>query len=81
MENIRNFGGYNGKLAVLLMGLPRQPAANIIETVDRVRALLPQLQASIPQSIHLEVASDRTTTIRASVHDVETAMLISIVGW
>jgi multidrug efflux pump len=76
-ENIRNYGGYNGKSAILLMVF-RQPAANIIDTVDRVRALLPQLRASIPPSIQLEVASDRTTTIRASVHDVETAMLISI---
>ena len=76
-ENIRNFGGYNGKPAILLMVF-RQPAANIIDTVDRVRALLPQLQASIPPSIRLEVASDRTITIRASVHDVEIAMMISI---
>ena len=77
VENIRNDGGWNGKRAILLMVF-RQPNANIIDCADRVKALMPQLQASIPPSIHLGVALDRTTTIRASVHDVEVSLLISI---
>src|ERR1051325_10352440 len=76
-ENIRNAGGFNGKQAILLH-VYRQPAANIIDTVDRVLALLPQLRASVPPSIKIEIAMDRTTTIRASVHDVEISLLISI---
>ena len=56
----------------------RQPGANIIDTVDRIRAVLPQLQASIPQAIHMQVAMDQTVTIRASVHDVERTLLISV---
>ena len=62
----------------MLLIIFRQPGANIIETVDRIRALLPQLQASIPPAIELAVVLDRTTTIRASVHDVELTLLISI---
>ena len=69
-ENIRNAGSVNGQHSVILE-LFRQPQANIIDTVDRVRALLPLLQASIPPSIHIQVTQDRTTTIRASVKDVE----------
>ena len=56
----------------------RQPGANIIETVDRVRDLLPQLRAEIPPAIKLTVASDRTTTIRASVHEVQFTLAFSI---
>src|SRR5437867_12348878 len=56
----------------------RQPGANIIETVDRVRGLLPQLQAAISQAIQLSVMIDRTTTIRASIADVELTLMISI---
>ncbi len=77
VENIRNAGGWDGKPAILLMVF-RQPNANIIATADRVLALIPQLQASIPPAIHLGIALDRTTTIRASVHDVEISLLISI---
>src|SRR4029077_15869377 len=66
-----------GKRAVLL-AIFRQPGANMIETVDRITALLPILSASISPSLHLSVAVDRTTTIRASVHDVEVALVISI---
>ncbi len=77
VENLRNAGLANGKPAVLII-IFRQPGANIIETVDRVRALLPQLQASIPTAIQLSVMIDRTTTIRASIHDVELTLLISI---
>src|SRR5205807_6138045 len=76
-ENIRNAGFVNGKPAVILE-LFRQPQANIIETADRVRALLPLLQASIPPSMHLEVAEDSTRMIRASVRDVQVTLAISI---
>ena len=76
-ENIRNAGSVNGQHSVILQ-LFRQPQANIIDTVDRVRAVMPLLQASIPPSIHISVAQDRTTVIRASVHDVEITMGISV---
>ena len=56
----------------------RQPGANIIDTVDRIRAMLPQLQASIPHSIDMQVAMDQTVTIRASVHDTERTLIISV---
>jgi multidrug efflux pump len=78
VENLRNQGLANGKPSVLVI-LYRQPNANIIETVDRVIAALPLLHASIPNGIDIAVAMDRTTTIRASLHDVETALVISIV--
>jgi multidrug efflux pump len=76
-ENIRNAGFVNGKPAVILE-LYRQPQANIIDTVNRVRALLPLLQASIPPSMHLDVTEDRTMMIRASVRDVQVTLVISI---
>ena len=78
VEDIRNTGVANGKPAVLLIVF-RQPGANIIEAVDRVKVLLPQLQSSIPAAIKLEVALDRTTTIRASVADIQITLIISIV--
>jgi len=77
VQDLRNAGSVNGHPSVLLV-ITRQPGANIIETVDRVRALLPQLQASIPQGIRLGVALDRTPTIRASLGDVERTLLISV---
>jgi multidrug efflux pump len=77
VENLRNQGLSNGKPAVLVI-LYRQPGANIIDTVDRVKAILPQLQASIPHAINVELTMDRTTTIRTSLHDVERALLIAI---
>jgi multidrug efflux pump len=66
-----------GKPAVLII-IFRQPGANIIETVDRVYALMPQLAASISPAIHLDVVMDRTTTIRASVRDIEITLMISV---
>ncbi|HVM96670.1 MAG TPA: efflux RND transporter permease subunit [Candidatus Acidoferrales bacterium] len=78
VEDVRTGGLSNGKPSVIVV-LFRQPGANIISTVDRVRALLPQLQASIPQAIDLSVVIDRTPTIRASIADVELTLLISIV--
>src|SRR5882724_3077411 len=76
-EDIRNNGVVNGKPAILLL-VWRQPGANIIDTVDRVRAILPQLQAAIPPTVALVNAVDRTTTIRASVHDVQRTLGLSI---
>ena len=78
VEDTRNLGLSGGKPSVLL-AIFRQPGANMIETVDRIIALLPTLRASISPSLHLSVAVDRTTTIRASVHDVEIALIISII--
>jgi multidrug efflux pump len=78
VEDSRNLGLSGGKPSVPL-GIFRQPGANMIETVDRINAILPQLRASISPSLHLNVAMDSTTTIRASVHDVEVALVISII--
>jgi multidrug efflux pump len=78
VQDLRNDGLVNGKPAILLI-VYRQPAANIIDTVDRVRDLLPQLQAEIPPTINLAIASDRTVTIRASVHEVQFTLGLSIV--
>jgi multidrug efflux pump len=77
VEDVRNLGMANGKPAILVI-LFRQPGANIIDVVDRVQKELPALQASIPPSIHVAVANDRTTSIRASLNDVEHTMMISI---
>ena len=77
IEDLRNSGYANGTQAILVM-IYRQPGANIIDTVDRIRAALPQLQASIPWSIGLEAAVDQTVTVRASVHDVEVTLVISV---
>jgi multidrug efflux pump len=77
VQNVRAAGYLNGKRAVTLIVF-RQPGANIIDTVDRIRAQLPSLEASIPQGIDVTVVLDRTTTIRASVHDVERTLMISI---
>jgi len=77
VEDIRNLGLADGKPAILLV-LHRQPGANVIDVVDRVRALLPELQASIPASIRIIPTNDRTETIRASLRDVERTLLISI---
>jgi hydrophobe/amphiphile efflux-1 (HAE1) family protein len=78
LEDVRNAGFINGKPGIVLV-IFRQPGANMIETVDRVRAMLPELQASINPSIRLGVVIDRTVTIRASIHDVEITLIISVV--
>ncbi len=75
--NRLNAGTVNGMPSVLIQ-IYRQPNANTIETCDRVRALLPFLQASIPPSIRIGVSQDRTITIRASVHDIEITMVIAV---
>ncbi|MBK5530819.1 efflux RND transporter permease subunit [Pseudomonas sp. TH06] len=78
VEDLRNFGLSNGKPAVLLVVF-KQPGANVIDTVDAVKADLPFLQSSIPSAIKINVLMDRTSTIRASLRDVELTLLISIV--
>src|SRR5215470_11792800 len=77
LEDRRNIGLADGKPAVLI-NINKQPSANIIETVDHVKALLPQMRASIPPSINLSIITDRTTTVRASIDDIEYTILISI---
>ena len=77
VENIRTAGYLNGKPSILLIIL-RSPGANIIDTVDRIKAALPSLKASIPAGIKLDVVLDRTTTIRASVREIERTLLIAI---
>ncbi len=78
LEDVRNAGFINGGSGIVLV-IFRQPGANMIETVDRVKALMPRLQASINPSIHLSVIIDRTTTIRASIHEVEITLIISVI--
>jgi multidrug efflux pump len=78
VADVRNLGLANGKPGVLVI-IFRQPGANIIQTVDRVRALMPYLQSSISPAIKLDVVMDRTVTVRASVKDIEKTLLISIV--
>jgi len=78
VENRRTVGLFNGSPAIIVL-VTRQPDANIIETVDSVRALLPDLQAQLPQDIKIAVASDRTNTIRSSLHEVELTLMVSIV--
>ncbi len=77
VEDVRSFGIANGKPAVSLI-INRQPGANIIETVDRLWSLLPQLQAQIPPVIDMTVTLDRTMTIRASLHDVQFTLVLSV---
>jgi multidrug efflux pump len=78
VEDLRNAGLVNGKPAVPLI-LFRQPGANIIDTVDRVSSLLPQLSASIPRAIKMSIVMDRTTTIRSSLAHVEINLVISAI--
>jgi len=77
VQNVRAAGYLNGKRAITMI-IFRQPGANIIDTVDRIRAELPSIQASIPLGIETTIVLDRTTTIRASVSDVERTLLLSI---
>jgi multidrug efflux pump len=77
IENTRAAGISDGKPAVLLI-LFKQPGANVIDTIDHVRALLPQLQASIPTAMKMEMVLDRSLTIRAALHDVEITLLIAM---
>ena len=67
-----------GQKAGVILNIRRQPGANVIETVDRIRALLPQLQATLPASIDVQVLTDRTVTIRASVKDMQIELMLAI---
>ena len=77
VEDSHTLGLFNGEKAIIVL-IRSQPAANVIETVDAVRALLPALQAELPADVELHVASDRTHSIRASLHEVELALLVSV---
>ena len=77
VENINTLGLFNGQPAVIVL-VTSQPGANVIETVDGVRALLPTLQAQLPADVSMQVASDRTNSIRASLHEIELTLMISI---
>jgi multidrug efflux pump len=78
VEDLRNAGLFDGKPAVLVI-LFRQPGANILSTVDNVKALLPQLEAALPATIHISAALDRTTTIRASLNDTQRTLVIAAI--
>ena len=77
VENQRVAGWFDGERTVAVI-IRRQPGANILDVIDRVKALLPELAKDIPAGIDMEVAVDRSTTIRASVHDVEKTLVIAI---
>src|SRR5580693_8076714 len=78
IQDLRNAGSSNGKPAVLII-IFRQPNANIIDTVDSVSAMLPLLRASIPSAIKVDVVVERTTTIRASLRDVERTLILAVI--
>jgi multidrug efflux pump len=78
VENTNTLGLFNGEPAVIVL-VTRQPGANVIQVVDGVRALLPELQAQLPQDVQLQVASDSTNSIRSSLREIEVTLLISIV--
>ena len=78
VENVNTLGLFNGEPAVVVL-VTRQPDANVIATVDGVRALLPELQAQLPQDVKISIASDSTNSIRASLQEIEITLLISIV--
>ena len=77
-EDIRNLGLTGGNPGVII-GIFRQPGANMIDTADRIKATLPRLRASVPPALNLRIVNDRTSVIRASVRDVERTMVISII--
>ena len=77
VENVR-LAGWVGQKPAVILDIQRQPGANIIETADRVKALLPRLRASIPPSVKVEILTDRTATIRASVRDVQMTLLLTV---
>src|SRR5437762_975624 len=77
-ENVRQAAWMNDRPAIVV-NIQRQPGANIMEVVDRVKRLLPQLAAGLPASVKVEVLTDRTTTIRASVHDVQFELILAVI--
>ncbi len=78
VEDVRNLGLADGPNRAVLMIIRKQPGANVIDTVDSIKAVLPQIQASVPAGINIILTNDRTASIRASVHDVETTLLIAL---
>ena len=78
VENTQTLGLFNGEPAIIVL-ITRQPSANVIETVDAVRKLLPELQADLPADVTLQVASDSTNSIRASLREVELTLVISVI--
>ena len=78
VQDLRNEGQANGQPSVLVI-LSRQPGANIIDTVDQVKAELPQLQASLPSDVNLSIVSDRSATIRASLKDTKWTLFLAVV--
>jgi len=78
VENPRNGSWYNGKPA-LYLGVQRQPGTNTVEVVDRVKALLPDIQAQLPAAIQLNIRSDRSISIRDSVHDVKFTLILTVI--
>ncbi|MBU2286162.1 MAG: efflux RND transporter permease subunit, partial [Gammaproteobacteria bacterium] len=78
VENTRTLGLFNGEPAVVVL-VTQEPGANVIDTVDGVRNLLPELRAQLPQDIEIRIASDRTNSIRASLREVETTLIIAVV--
>jgi multidrug efflux pump len=77
VENDQLAAWANGKPAVLL-DIRRQPGANIVDTVEQIRRILPELRSALPADVHLDVFADRTVTIRASVHDVEFTLILTV---
>jgi len=77
VQDFRNAGSANGKASVMI-AVMNQPGSNVVEAVDAIRALLPQLRASMPADVDVQVVIDRTTTIRATLREVEHTLLISI---
>ncbi len=78
-KRLAAWAGIDGRLApAILLNIQRQPGANVIETVDRIKALLPQLQAALPSSIDVKLLTDRTLTIRASVRDVQMELALAV---
>src|SRR5581483_10541218 len=77
VENVR-LAGWVGSQPAVILDIQRQPGANIIQTADRVKALLPRLRASLPPSIKIDILTDRTETIRASIRDVQFTLLLTV---
>jgi multidrug efflux pump len=77
VQDIRNYGATNGQPAITLM-LQKQPGANVLQVVERVRTLLPSLQASIPASVELRVVSDRTPNLQASIFEIQKSLAFSV---
>ena len=76
-ENVKQAAWMNDTPAVIV-NIQRQPGANVIEVVDRIKKLLPQLQSSLPAAVQVSILTDRTTTIRASVHDVQFELMLAV---